>query len=300
MAEGDAARSSGRGPTGEVMALLGLGYMGGSLALAARRAGLVASVRGYDPDPAAGQVALDRGIVDQVLSTPGEAVAGAQLVVLAGPVQSLVPLARAIAGATSASALVVDIGSVKASVVAGIEATALAGRFVGCHPLAGTEASGPGAAHADLYLGKPCFICAGPATTAAALARAERLWVALGATVLAVDTAAHDDFMAAASHLPHVAAFALAGSLEDVSDMLVERIPPTYPPTSLRDSTRVAASNPAVWRDILLENQVPLLPLVRRLEGQLSAFRAALEERDSARLLQLLEQGRAVRRRIVR
>ena len=282
------------------MALLGLGYMGGSLALAARRAGLAAEVRGYDPDAAAGAIAKQRGIVDQVFPTAAQAVAGARLVVLAGPVGSLVPLATDIAAATLPEALVLDIGSVKAPVVAGIEATLLAGRFVGCHPLAGTEASGAAAADAELYRGKPCFICPGPAASPALLLRAEQFWTGLGASVLTLDPGAHDDFMAAASHLPNVAAFALAGSLGDFADMLVERIPPTCPPTSLRDSTRVAASNPPVWRDILLANQAPLLPLVHRLEQQLRALREAIEARDSARLHELLDQGRSVRRRIVR
>jgi prephenate dehydrogenase len=282
------------------LALLGVGYMGGSLALAARRKGLAADIIGYDVSVEALVVARERGIIDRVAADPAEAVRGARLVVLAGPVRSLGPLAAAIAGAVAPEALVIDVGSVKAPVVAAIEATTLAGRFVGCHPLAGTEASGPGAADEMLYAGKPCFVCPGAKTTPAALAAATAFWGALDATVLPLEADAHDHFMAAASHLPHVGAFALAASLEGSADMLVARIPPSYPPTSLRDSTRVAASNPAVWRDIMLENRAHLLPLVRRLEAEVAGLRAALEAGDAAALEAELARGRACRRKVVR
>lgn len=285
---------------GGTLALLGVGYMGGSLALAARAAGQARTVVGFDPDPASGALARERGIIDQVAAGPAEAVQGADIVVLAAPVRSLVPLARAVAVDVAPGALVIDIGSVKGSVIAGVEATALAGRFVGCHPLAGTEASGPGAADASLYAGKPCFICPGTASGPAIIDRARLFWEAVGAGVLVLDAEAHDLFMAAGSHLPHVAAFALAASLEPDADMLELRIPRSYPPTSLRDSTRVAASNPAVWRDILIQNRAHLLPRIDRLKVELGALQAALESEDAGALEALLERGRRTRRRIVK
>ena len=281
------------------LALLGVGYMGGSLALAAREAGLASEVIGFDPDPAAGRMALSRGIVDRMVARPAEAVAGAKRVVLAAPVRSLATLAQAIAAEVRPDALVIDIGSVKGTVVRQIEQTALAGRFVGCHPLAGTEATGPIAADAALYRGKPCFLCPGPRATAAAIEAARALWLAIGASVIHLDPEPHDEFMAAASHLPHVAAFSLALGLEDQAEMLIERIPPTCPPTSLRDCTRVAASNPAVWRDILLENRAHLLPLVGQLQARLNQLRTALEDGDATGLLDLLARGQKSRRRIV-
>jgi prephenate dehydrogenase len=289
-------------PAGEFspLALLGVGYMGGSLALAARRAGLCQEVIGFDPDPAAGPTALERGIVDRMVADPASAVSEARVIILAAPVRSLVPLARAIAPQVRADALVIDIGSVKAPVVTEIETTPLAGRFVGCHPLAGTEATGPGAADEALYRGKPCFICAGPRATAEAVAQARAFWTGVGASLIELAADPHDEFMAAASHLPHVAAFSLALGLEADADMLVARIPPTYPPTSLRDCTRVAASNAAVWRDILIENRGPLLPKIRRFEASLGELRAALERADAAGVEALLARGRANRRRIVR
>jgi prephenate dehydrogenase len=291
------AAGGGRGPAS--LALLGVGYMGGSLALAARHAGLVSEVIGFDPDPAAGEIALSRGIVDRMATGPVQAAAGASIIVLAAPVRSLAVLARAIAAEVHPEALVIDIGSVKASVIDQIEQTALAGRFVGCHPLAGTEATGPVAADAALYRGKPCFVCPGPRAEPAAIAAARDLWEGIGSSVILLDPQPHDAFMAAASHLPHVAAFGLALGLESEADMLVERIPPTCPPTSLRDCTRVAASNPAVWRDILLENRAHLLPLIVRLEASLAQLRGALQTEDAAALLDLLSRGQRTRRRIV-
>jgi prephenate dehydrogenase len=255
---------------------------------------------GYEPDPTSAALARQRGIVDRIAATPEEAVAGARLVVLAAPVRSLVPLAHSIAGAIAPDAVVIDIGSVKQPVVDGIEATPLAGRFVGCHPLAGTEATGAAAADDTLYRGKPCFVCPGPAAQPAAVARARAFWTGLEASVLMLDPRAHDLFMAAASHLPHASAFALAASLGPEAGMLEQRIPPSYPPTSLRDCTRVAASSPIIWRDILLANREHLLPLVRGLESCLAELRASLEAADPAALERLLERGRATRSRIVR
>jgi prephenate dehydrogenase len=284
----------------ESLALLGVGYMGGSLALAARRAGVATEVVGYDPDPAVGKLAVERAIVDRMAATPAEAVRGARLVVLAAPVRSLAPLARAIAGDVRADALVIDIGSVKGPVVAALEATALAGRFVGCHPLAGTEATGPAAADEALYRGKPCFVCPGPATETTALAAARELWLKVGASVIQLSPEPHDEFMAAGSHLPHVAAFALALGLEEDTAMLVERIPPTLPPTSLRDTTRVAASNPAVWSDILVENRGHLAPRLHRLQAALGALATAIEAGDAAAVTELLTRARATRGRVVK
>jgi prephenate dehydrogenase len=288
------------GPAGGTLALLGVGYMGGSLALAARAAGLAGTIVGYDPHAPSAALALQQGIVDRVATQPADAVQGAAVVVLAAPVRSLVPLAQGIADRVAPDALVIDIGSVKGPVIAGVEATSLASRFVGCHPLAGTEASGPGAADASLYAGKPCFICPGPASLPAAIERAKAFWQGLGASVLLLDPDAHDLFMAAGSHLPHVAAFALAACLEPDADMLEVRIPRSYPPTSLRDSTRVAASNPAVWRDILIENRAKLLPRIDRLQAELAALKASLEGEDPEALQALLERGRSTRRRIVK
>jgi prephenate dehydrogenase len=282
------------------MSLLGVGYIGGSLALAARAAGRVSRVVGYDPDPQALAVARARGIIDASAATPDQAVASARLVVLAAPVASLGELARRLAPALSPQALVIDVGSVKARVVATVEAALGTGRFVGCHPLAGTERSGPPAAEATLFRDRLCIVSPGPKASPEAVGEAVAFWEALGARVLTIPPEPHDAMMAAVSHLPHVAAFALAASLTDQLAELEGQGPAAGPTTSLRDTTRIAASNPPVWRDIFLENRAHLLPLVRALEGRVTALRAAIEREDGAALEAELAAGRAARQRLMR
>jgi cyclohexadieny/prephenate dehydrogenase len=282
------------------LAVLGVGYMGGSLALAARRSGVVGEVVGYDSDPAVAAVAEKRGIVNRMAASPRAAAAGAAVVVLSAPVRSITAMVADIAPAVADEALVFDIGSVKGPLARAVDTTPLAARFVGCHPLAGTEVSGAVSADADLYSGKPCIVCPGPRTSHTAIDGVVRFWEGIGASIIRMDPEEHDAFMAAASHLPHVASFALAGSLAGVADMLEAKIPPSAPPTSLRDTTRVAASNPIMWRDIFLENRAHLLPLVRELEHQVSELRVAIEKGDAASAQRLLEIARACRKRLVK
>jgi len=282
-------------PSFSPLALLGTGYIGGSVALAARRAGLAVRVVGYDQDPAAAAVARTRGIIDDAAPSPEAAVAGAALVVLAAPVGSLGDLARGIAGAVAPGALVIDVGSVKGAVVRAVESAMPSGQFVGCHPIAGNERSGPLAADAELFRDRLCLLCPGPRATEAAVSRARAFWQGLGARVVAIAPEPHDAAMAAVSHLPHVAAFALAASLAECLPALAAAGPAAASTTSLRDTTRIAASSPAVWRDIFLENRVHLLPLARALEEQVSALRAAIEQGDGQALEALLERGRATR-----
>lgn len=281
------------------MALLGTGYIGGSVALAARRVGLTAAVVGYDLDPAAAEAARRCGVVDAIAPSAADAVACAELVVLSAPVAGLAALARAIAPALSPTALVIDVGSVKGSVARAIEPV-LGGQFVACHPMAGTERSGAAAAEDRLFDGKLCFVCPGAGTTAVAQALATAFWQALGGRVLVVDVDHHDKLMAAVSHLPHVAAYALAASLAGVMPLLEGGGAAAAPTTSLRDTTRIAASNPAVWRDILLENREHLLPLARALEATVRQLRTAMETADAVALEAVLVAGRDVRDRLVK
>lgn len=278
------------------LALLGAGYIGGSVALAARRAGLAERVVGYDPQPSAAAAAKELGIVDETAAMPEQAVRGARLVVLAAPVGGLVKLLETIAPALEPTALVIDVGSVKAPVVAAGRAL-LPGRFVGCHPMAGTERSGPTAADAELFRDRVCFVCPGEA---ARVAQATTFWQALGARVVSIEAEPHDAAMAAVSHLPHVASFALAASLAEGWAALAASGPAAVPTTSLRDTTRIAGSSPPVWRDIFLENSRHLLPLVRGLEAQVTALRTALEKGDGAALEAALVLGRSCRDRIVK
>jgi prephenate dehydrogenase len=291
------------GPPLGPLAIIGAGQIGGSIALAARAAGAVTDIAGFGRNPETLRRAVARGILDRAAPSAAEAARGAALVVLATPVRSLGALAAEIAPVLGADALVIDAGSVKAAAVAAIEARLgdRAARFVGCHPLAGSERFGPDAAAPELFHDRICVICPTARTLPELVARAERFWRALGAIPHRMDAALHDRVLGAASHLPHVAAFALAAAIGSID---AEGGPASVAlraltTTSLRDTTRVAASSPAMWRDIFLDNRGEMLPLIDRLAAAIAALRAAVEAGDAARLEELLEVARAARRKIV-
>lgn len=280
-------------------ALLGVGYMGGSLMLAARAAGCVSHVTGFDVDPSAGLPAMARRVVDAMATTPADAVKDAQLVVLAAPVGSLGDLAAAIGPHVANGALVIDLGSVKGSVIEKIrDGLGNGASFVGCHPLAGRESSGVAASDRSMYEGKPCLVCT-DGVADADVERALAFWQAVGALPVRAEARAHDAFMAAASHLPHVAAFSLAHALLPDAEALAQAMPAGASPSSLRDTTRIAASSPAVWRDIFLANRQHLLPLVDALAASLATLRGAIAAEDPVALQTFLANGRAARRTLI-
>ena len=282
------------------LALIGVGYIGSSAVLAARRAGLVGSVTGYDVDAKTGPLALSRGVVDEMADSAEAAVAGASLVLLAAPVLSLAGLLRRIAGKLAPTATIIDVGSVKQSIVLEADAALPSGRFVGCHPMAGAEHVGVGAADPDIFAGRVCFLCPSAHTNAEAGRAASLFWRGLGCQAVSIEPSLHDHLMAAVSHLPHVAAFALAASLSDALPLIESNALLGRPTTSLRDTIRVAGSSPQVWRDILLANREHLLPLVRELEQRVSTIGAAMAAGDSAALEAALVLGQASRQRLVK
>ena len=280
------------------LAVVGVGQIGGSVALAARAAGAVSEVVGFGRSAETLERARALGIVDRVAASPAEAARGAALVLLATPVGSLGAVAAAVAPALAPEALVLDVGSVKAAAIRAVAPHLPGERFVACHPLAGTERFGPDAASAALFEGRPCVICPTAETGAAAVATVDRLWTAMGAEPVRMDAALHDRVLGAGSHLPHVAAYALAAMLGRLPAELGEALR-RLPTTSLRDTTRVAASSPEMWRDILLDNRDELLPLMDALAGEIAGLRAAVASGDGARLLALLQAGKNGRDRIV-
>jgi prephenate dehydrogenase len=169
---------------------------------------------------------------------------------------------------------------------------------VACHPIAGTERFGPDAASPLLFEGRRCVICPTPGSREAAVALVERLWTVMGAETVRMDAGLHDRVLAASSHLPHVAAYTLAGVLGRLDAQVVAGLL-QLPTTSLRDTSRVAASSPAMWRDILLDNREQVLPLVTQLQAELEALRAAIAAGDAGTLEALLAAAKAGRDRVV-
>jgi prephenate dehydrogenase len=238
------------------------------------------------------------GIIDRSATSAAEAARGAALVVLATPVRSLGEIAAEIAPALDPNAIVIDVGSVKATAIAAVEPQLPPGAFVACHPIAGTERVGPDAASPLLFEGKRCVLCPTPASREEAVTTIERLWTAMGAETVRMDAELHDRVLGAGSHLPHVAAYALAATLGAISGDVIEGLR-RLPTPSLRDTTRVAASSPVMWRDIFLDNRAEVLPLVEALLQQIEALRAAIAAGDGKRLEQLLEAGKIGRDRLV-
>lgn len=269
------------------VAFIGCGLMGGSLALALRQAGLVREICAFSPDEAELQWALAHGVITHAATSVEAAVQGAALIVLATPVGAMqgvfAELGRLFAqpsGRHVWPALITDLGSTKADVLAAAAAhlpAPLRSRFVGAHPIAGREVSGVRHARADLLDGARLILTPDDHTAPEALALATQLWTAVGCTTATMSAHEHDAAFGAVSHLPHLAAFALMhATLAQPRDWL------EMAGSGFRDTTRVAASSPVMWRDIFLANRQHILAGSQQLRAQLAHFEAALAAQDAA------------------
>ena len=264
----------------EQLGLVGCGLMGGSFALALKRAGLVKRVVGYSKSPSTTDRARQLGVIDVEAPSALLAVAGADIVLIAVPVSATESALKAIKHLITPKMLVMDVGSTKAD---GVQAAQRAlrdqiGSFVPAHPITGREVSGVEHAEADLYRGRQVILTPTERTLTAQLRRAEGLWTQLGSRVSSMSPESHDASFAAVSHLPHMLAFAMLSSIigQPQADDLLALAGPGF-----RDFTRIAASDPKVWRDILLANREELL-------AQSSLFQQTLH-----RLEQAMREGNA-------
>lgn len=276
------------------LALIGCGLMGGSLALALRRARLVQHVVGYSTQPTDLQTALTLGAITDAAGSPEEAVRQADLVILAVPVAATRSVLQAIAMALPPHAVVTDVGSTKQNVIEDARTTLCArlGQFVPAHPIAGKEVAGIAHADAELYRGRQVILTPDRQTRIGPLQQITAMWEALGCRVLTMTPAAHDATFAAVSHLPHMVAFALMHSIlhqDDASDMLA------LAGSGFRDFTRIAASNPDMWRDIFLCNREQMLLQTQELIQSLLAFSEAITASDGPRLRTLIDEASRAR-----
>ena len=276
------------------LGLIGCGLMGGSFALALKRAGLVQTVVGHSQSPQSGQKALSLGVIDRVVSTAAEAAQGSDLVLVAVPVAAIEATLQAIGPYLANDSLVMDVGSTKQDVVLGARralGTRLS-RFVPAHPIAGKEHAGVEHATADLYDGCQVVLTPTEDTPAASTERAHALWQALGCRVRHMTPEAHDEAYAAVSHLPHLLAFAMMKSMNDQSrgEAFLTLAGPGF-----RDFTRIAASEPSVWRDILISNRQAVLEQLDHYQQALNAFEAALIAEDAPALRELIATASAAR-----
>ena len=271
--------------------------MGSSLAAALRRRDLASRVVGYDLDPDTGARAMRLGLIDATAASAAQAVQDADLVVLAAPVGAMPQLLEHIAAGLGPSALVTDLGSTKADVMAAArEALGAAfARFVPAHPIAGGERTGPEGADPDLFEGCTVVITAASETRADALARIEQLWRSCGARVARMDAAEHDRLLASVSHLPHVLAFALVAQIAGQPDAQRKL---SFAGPGFRDFTRIAAGSPAMWRDIALANRAAIGQELRALVSLLQRVEQALAAGDAQWLQQLFDLASRTRRRM--
>ncbi len=280
----------------ERLALIGCGLMGGSFALALRQAGLVSQVAGFSTSEATRQKALKLGVIDSACSSAAEAVQGADLVLVAVPVRATEDTLRTIDPVLSHDALLMDVGSTKGDVVAAARKT-LKNRlanFVPAHPIAGKEVAGIEHADDTLYRERQVIITPLPENPAERVLLAHQVWQALGSRVLELSPEAHDASFAAVSHMPHLAAFALVNA--------VARQPHGAQHLSMagpgfRDFSRIAASDPNVWRDILLANRNEVLHQSALMREALHEFEAAIQAGDPDRLHALIAEASQTRSR---
>jgi prephenate dehydrogenase len=275
--------------------IVGVGLIGGSFALALKRAGAVREVVGLERSPAALERALALGIIDSIAASPEAALKGADLVLLAAPVAQTSAILAAIAPFLESATIVTDAGSTKADVVAAARAAlnGKIGQFVPGHPIAGRETNGPEAAIADLYVGKKAVLTPLPENRVEDVARVAHAWQQAGAIVHELTPEEHDRVFAAVSHLPHVLAFAL---VDDIANKPHAALLFQYAASGFRDFTRIAGSSAEMWRDISLANRDALLGELDAYLAQLTALRGHLAAGDGAALEAVYANARRARR----
>ncbi len=278
------------------LCILGVGLMGGSLALALRRAGYVKEVIGSSRNEDHLRRAVELGVVDRYVLDPAQAVAGADVIVLAVPLGAMAGLCRRIRDAVTEASVLTDVGSAKGAVVEAVRSAfgRVPAGFVPAHPIAGTERSGVEAAFAELYQGHRVILTPLPETSQDALVRVRGMWECAGAVVEETDVAHHDRVLAATSHLPHMLAFALVDSLARMGDHdEIFR----YAAGGFRDFTRIASSDPVMWRDICIANRDALLEMMARYEADLRLISRAIEGGDGDTLLEIFTRAKRARDR---
>lgn len=274
--------------------IIGVGLIGGSLALACRSRGIAEEVRGVDLDPENLRKAITLGMLDEAFLDPLQGVEGADLVVLATPVGAILEVAKEVAPRLKMGSILTDVGSVKGPLVEGLERLLPPGRaVVGAHPVAGRERSGAEAASPDLFVGSKCILTPTPMTDPQALEDVKALWEQAGALVVLMKPERHDEVFAMVSHLPHIVAYSLVGTILDLEDGGSKLL--DFAAGAFRDFTRVTVSPPAMWRDICLSNRVELLGAIKRFQAALDRLRGLIEASDGDGLHREFERARRVR-----
>ncbi|MFM5923398.1 MAG: prephenate/arogenate dehydrogenase family protein [Novosphingobium sp.] len=280
------------------VAIIGLGLLGGSIGLAVQDCLPGVHTTGYDADPATRDRAAERGLVGAVCGDAAEAVRDADLVILCVPVGAMGSAAQAIAGHLAAGAVVSDVGSSKQSVADALGAVLPGVAVIPAHPVAGTERSGADAGFASLFRHRWCIITPPADADPAKVAALSAFWEALGATVEVMDARHHDMVLAVTSHLPHLIAYTIVGTASDLEGVTEGEVI-KYSAGGFRDFTRIAASDPTMWRDVFLSNKDAVLDMLQRFTEDLTALQRAIRVGDGDQLFEHFARTRAIRRSII-
>ena len=281
------------------VALIGLGLIGSSIARRVKRDGLVTEVVGCARTETTRTRAMELGIVDRVSADPAEAAAGADLVILCSPVGSFGAIAEAIAPALEPGAILTDTGSVKGAVIRDVQPHVPAGiHFIPGHPVSGTEHSGPDAGFAELFDGRWCILTPPNGTDENAIERLAEFWRRAGSRIERMDASHHDIVLAITSHIPHLIAYNIVRTADDLETVTESEVI-KYAAGGFRDFTRIAASDPVMWRDVFLHNRDAVLEVLGRFSEDLTALQRAIRWGDGDTLEALFERTRAIRRGII-
>lgn len=280
------------------VAIIGLGLIGGSIGLAVREMLPGVATTGWDADAAVRRRAAERGLAGTICETAGDAVREAELVILCVPVGAMNAAAEAIAADLVPGTIVSDVGSSKRRVGEALARTLPEAVVIPAHPVAGTENSGPDAGFPELFRHRWCIVTPGDTAPPAAVDALTQFWEGLGATVEIMDPAHHDLVLAVTSHIPHLIAYTIVGTASDLEDVTRGEVI-KYSAGGFRDFTRIAASNPTMWRDVFLSNRDAVLEVLGRFTEDLSLLQRAIRDGDGDTLFDLFERTRAIRRSII-
>ena len=281
------------------VALIGLGLIASSMFWAIKRAGLAGEVTGYARSPETRDTARRIGLCDRVCDSAREAVEGADLVVLCVPVGAMGQVAADLAPALKPGATVSDVGSVKRAVIDAVAPHIPSGvHFIPAHPLAGTEHSGPESGFESLFDNRWCLLVPDNGADEQAIVALQQLWQGMGANVDRMDPAHHDLVLAVTSHAPHLIAYTMVGVADDLSRVTDSEVI-NYSAAGFRDFTRIAASDPTMWRDVFLSNKDATLEILGRFTEELFALQRAIRREDGAHLHDYFTRTRQIRRGII-
>ncbi|EDQ33176.1 Prephenate dehydrogenase [Hoeflea phototrophica DFL-43] len=286
-------------PMFDTIALIGIGLIGSSLARVIAAKGLASHVAIATRSAATLDTARELGLGDSYHTSNAEAVRDADLVIVSVPVGASEAVAREIGSHLKPGAIVTDVGSTKASVVSQMAPHIPAhAHFIAGHPIAGTEQSGPEAGFAELFENRWCILTPLPDADVDAIARLRSFWEACGSTVEEMDPDHHDRVLAIVSHLPHIIAYNIVGTADDLETVTKSEVI-KYSASGFRDFTRLAASDPVMWRDVCLHNKDALLEMLARFSEDLSSLQRAIRWGDGDKLFEMFTRTRGIRRSIV-